>query len=183
MPHGWLSPQAGRGLQDRGHAVGTPRRTSLCQLQCHPCPLSLGTRLGDGSRECFFPAIPQQLCSSPSASPALFWAPATGCSGPSPGSAWTRALPTESILGTAIIVGFTYFLLSVASLMLRGFVSPKGSSCSPFPLESKGRIIWPSLCAAALKCALTSPVLKLTCAPQGPDSVFRQSCLLSATPV
>lgn len=53
--------------------------------------------------------------------------------------------PQNLFLGTAIIVGFTYFLLSVVSLMLRGFVSPKGSSCSLFPLESKGWIIWLSL--------------------------------------
>lgn len=73
--------------------------------------------------------------------------------------------PQNLFLGTAIIVGFTYFLLSVVSLTLRGFVSPKGSSCSLFPLESKGWIIRPSLCAAAFKCVLTSPVLKFTWAP------------------
>lgn len=102
-------------------------------------PLFPGLRLGDGGKKCFSPALPKQPCSRPTAS-ALFWATATGCSPLGPAQAglssvWPRVLPADSILGTAIIAGFTYFSLSVVSLMLRGFVSPKGSSRSPFPLE------------------------------------------------
>jgi len=95
--------------------------------------------LGAGSKECFSPALPKQPCISPSAS-AVFWATATGCSiQPSPGRGWPRALPSDSILGTAIIAGFTYFSLSVVSLTLRAFVSPKASSCSLFPSELNGK--------------------------------------------
>lgn len=79
----------------------------------------LSFSLGDGHKGCFSPALPKQPHSSPSAS-ALFWATATGCSPRGQaqaglGSIWPRALPSDSILGTAVIAGFTYFSLWSAS--------------------------------------------------------------------
>lgn len=85
----------------------------------------------------------KQPCSSPRAF-ALFWAKARDCCPLSPAQAvlsgaWPHVLPSDAILEPSITAGFTHFSLSVVSLVLRGFVSPKGSRCSPFPLELEGK--------------------------------------------
>lgn len=98
----------------------------------------LSFSLGDGHKGFFSPALPKQPHSSPSAS-ALFWATATGCSPRGQaqaglGSIWPRALPSDSVLGTAIIAGFTYFSLWSASHW--GFFSVPKDQVVPHFLQS-----------------------------------------------
>lgn len=118
--------------------------SELCDPLCKykPVPSALSPlSLVMAGRRAFL--LPKQPCSSPRAF-ALFWAKARDCCPLSPAQAvlsgaWPHVLPSDAILEPSITAGFTHFSLSVVSLVLRGLVSPKGSRCSPFPLELEGK--------------------------------------------